>query len=251
MQELVGLFGDDVLLVGGAALRAHFGLNWRTTDDVDVYVAVRGAEAERRLTAAGWTVATDRELGHRWRSRAGCTVDVVPAGSPPGVRESQIAREGGPALNVVGSRAAFRDRRRLSLGDGGEMGVAGAAGLFVLKTSAYLDAPGVRPHDLQDIAWLLHHHADDGDRRFEDDVLTSGLPYESAGAYLLGRDVAALIDDVERARILAWLAFVEEPGRQRLSIMGRRAPGTQLHDDAAAWAGARLAAFRLGFSPGD
>ncbi len=247
LRALVALFGREVLLVGGAALRAHYGLRWRTTDDVDVYVAARGAEAMAKLRRASWEPTPDRLLGHRWRSPTGCTVDVIPAGMPPGEQSTQTTGPGSAPLNVLGSAAAFRDRRDLEIGRDSSIGVAGAAGLFVLKASAYLDAPTVRPHDLQDIAWLLASHADDDDRRFGDDVLDSGLAHEDAGGFVLGRDVRSVSDAVESLRIAEWCSFVEEPGRHRLSIMGSNAPGLRLGDDAAAWARDKLAAFRRGF----
>jgi hypothetical protein len=60
-------------------------------------------------------------------------------------------------------------------------------------------------------------------------------------------DVAKIDEPFERRRVFDWLRFIEEAGRQRLSLMGRKAGCLPMDADVAEWAHKKLVAFRGGF----
>jgi predicted nucleotidyltransferase len=50
----------------------------------------------------------------------------------------------------------------------------------------------MRQKDLGDLLLILDKYAEDGDRRFGDDVLDAGIQYDEAGGFLLGQDLRAV-----------------------------------------------------------
>jgi len=115
--------------------------------------------------------------------------------------------------------------------------VAPVAVIAVLKMIAYLDRPGERERDLHDLAYILENHVSpDDERRFADDVLDAGIPYERAGAYLLVHDLRQLVSDTERTAektpfgncrvtdVIASLVRILCPATRRARLAGR--PGS-------------------------
>jgi len=115
-----------------------------------------------------------------------------------------------------------------------------------MKIVAYLADPGTREKDLGDLAAIMHGYADDdSERRFSSEVPSEVTEFDDVGPFLLGRDVASIVNPEERRRISDFVAAIENEDRgpqllQRLAIRGPvswRDPDTVLQ---------RILAFRRG-----
>jgi len=77
----------------------------------------------------------------------------------------------------------------------------------LLKMVAYLEVPSERGRDLEDLALIFEDYPPgDNTRRFLPEVIDSSLGYVQSGAFLLGRDLATVIDTPERAEAEAFIA---------------------------------------------
>ena len=97
-----------------------------------------------------------------------------------------------------------------------------------------------------DLAAIMHGYADDdSERRFSSEVPSEVTEFDDVGPFLLGRDVASIVNPEERRRISDFVAAIENEDRgpqllQRLAIRGPvswRDPDTVLQ---------RILAFRRG-----
>ncbi len=114
--------------------------------------------------------------------------------------------------------------------------------------AAFLDRPWERDSDLEDLAQLLFHFLPaDADERWQGRALD--FDYDDVGAFVLGRQLGARVDDPERRLVLRFLDAAEDAmdPSSILLRMAVRAPLRWREPDAIA---ARLAAFRLGFEEG-
>jgi len=190
--------GTPPVLIGASALGAWVDMRWRRTEDLDVTVAVSAESLDDSpLLALGWS--RDAREDQRWHA-PGATVDIVPCGAAAIAARELVWPRTRARMSLVGFRhlpgtAQCRDVGGLSV----RLGPAHV--LLLLKVVAYLDRPWERRHDLQDIAWLLDEFVGATDaRRFErfDELIAEGIAYEQAGAYMLGRELGAIVDEVER-----------------------------------------------------
>ena len=86
----------------------------------------------------------------------------------------------------------------------------------------------------------------DANERWSLEVVDLDLAYEEVSPFLLGRELASVVDDVERARARRFLAAIEDPADRlstltrmaRLGPVGLREPEELL---------ARITAFQRGF----
>jgi len=62
----------------------------------------------------------------------------------------------------------------------------------------------------------------DANERWSLEVVDLDLAYEEVSPFLLGRELASVVDDVERARARRFLAAIEDPA-DRLSTLTRMA----------------------------
>ena len=98
-------------------------------------------------------------------------------------------------MSLVGFDHVFQDAVERELAQGLVGKVVPLVVLTLLKIVAYLDQPGVRQKDLDDLAAIVEVYEQDGERRFSDEVLDGGVDYNEAGASLLGRDLARLCNE--------------------------------------------------------
>jgi predicted nucleotidyltransferase len=117
----------------------------------------------------------------------------------------------------------------------------------VLKMVAYQDQPHARTRDLEDLAHILDEYVPaDDPRRYSDEVHETGLDFDMVSAYLLGRDIGALVNGEEHAAVASFIAKVrDEPDSHGTQArMANSAPVSWRRDPEALLA--RLEAFERG-----
>lgn len=130
---------------------------------------------------------------------------------------------------------------------GHRVSIAPPAVIAVLKMISYLDRPHERQRDLEDLAHLFDEYVGaDDDRRF-DEGLGLGLDFDLVPAYLLAKDIGALVHADAHA-IAAIQDFLEAAESTASADLRRRGPAAWRRDDAAVEE--RVAAFRRGLGDG-
>lgn len=236
---------EQFIVIGAAAIARHMEFRWRKTVDLDLSVAVGLDSCVRDLERLGWR----REKGapQRWIVPDGALVDVLP-GEPSLVRQGIfIWPDGSGQLSLVGFRLAFADAVPFELARGDAVRVASLRSLVVLKMAAYLDRPWERDSDLADIAHILSAYLPpDAEERWSNAVVEQGLDFEDVGPFVLGKQLATLVDAAERSLAQGFLTAIEDPADRfsTLHRMARCAPVAWQDPDRLL---VRLIAFRRGF----
>lgn len=183
-----------VVLIGGVALSVSGNLSHRTTEDLDLVVAIPTAEVDCALASLeGWEHSED--IPHRWHAPHGVRVDILPV-PLEALASGRIHWPGGTSMSVRGFRHLETRSFRLQLEADVEIRVADPTVLLFLKMVSYLERPADRLRDLKDIAHLLDHHGND-ERLFTPELVDLQIPEDEAGAYLAGKDLCDLLDDSE------------------------------------------------------
>jgi len=215
---------DRFIVIGAAAVGYHIGMTWRGTLDLDLSVAAGIDRYEADLKDLGWR--QDEKAPQRWYSREGLIVDVVPA-EPSSISAGSVVWPDGSTMNLLGFRLAFADAIPVEIVPAATVRVASLRSIVVLKISAYLDKPWERETDLADIAHILQAFVGpDAEERWSPEIVEEGLDYEDASPYLLGTQLAAVVDGPESALIRRFLRSFEEDtdGLATLGRMAGRAP---------------------------
>ncbi|MGB5080474.1 MAG: nucleotidyl transferase AbiEii/AbiGii toxin family protein, partial [Burkholderiales bacterium] len=196
---LAGALARDVLLQ-----YAHGIDTGRQTADVDLALAMenwRRYEALRAdLIRSGQFAAVPAAI-HKLRFRGSLEVDFLPFG-PIERADRTIAwpPDGAFVMTTFGFREMHTATISVALPDGAQVQVASLPALALLKLVAWanrrLTEPGKDAHDLK---LILRHYLDAGnaDRLHTEgaELLQSAdFDYETAGAWLLGKDMAHLLD---------------------------------------------------------
>ena len=197
---------------------------YRTTEDIDFGVAV-GSWKEYELLKNALIETNkfkdDRKNEQRiWWNSGGekMKIDLVPFGgleTPAG----QIAfpPEGDFVMNTVGFEEAFENSVMLEADENLTVKIASLAGLALLKFVAFNDRPQSRRRDVQDIFFIAKNYLDAGnesrlyDEKADADLLDDDFDYQTAGARMLGRDIAPLLNK-ETSEIVIKLLAEEENG---------------------------------------
>jgi predicted nucleotidyltransferase len=247
LRDLDALWGrDSIVLVGASALACSIDMSWRATRDLDISVAISIDDYPGGLSdLPGWT--PHPKLEHEWLSPRGVPIDVFPAGDEH-LRAGFITwPKSGFRMSLIGIRLAFLHSKRVPMADDFEVPVAPASVITVLKMAAYLDRPADRLKDLSDIGHVLEEYiAEDDDRRYSTEVLDRELAFEDVSAFLLGRDVGAVVQEAERQVVDAFLARVCSEGDRAATQarMLQRGPRSWRADPQVL--ASRLEAFELG-----
>jgi predicted nucleotidyltransferase len=149
-------------------------------------------------------------------------VDVLPAGPHPAAGE--IVWPGtGARMNLTGIRLALETGRQLEVEPGFRIPVAPVPVLALLKMISYLDRPAERERDLHDLAHILENHVPpDDERRFAPEALDAEVPFEHASAFLLGHDLAGMVNYRERRAVDEFVSRVRDE-RHPSAAQGRMA----------------------------
>lgn len=217
--------GTKFSLIGAAGLTCQMEHFYRQTADLDLAVAVSLDSLPATFEGLpGWRHRAGLE--YRWESPAGVKVDIIPAG-PDHVAAGHVTWRNGHTMSLVGIDHAFSNVHALQLAPDLTVNVATVPVIALLKVVAYEEHPAQRERDLGDIAHILAYHVPDNDpRRYSDEVFEAGLRGEEVSGFLLGRDLARLVNQQERAALDAFLARVEREtdGGVAQAIMARQHP---------------------------
>lgn len=191
---------SDVVLIGALALGHHIPMEHRTTDDLDLAVAMPMEGFPGPLER--WE--RHRKMQHRFFSDEGQMVDVLPAGREL-IEQGFVEWPDGEQMSLVGLDLAFAHHTREEAGDTTVL-VPTAPVMAFLKMRAWLDRPEIRQKDLGDFAYLLVGYVgDDDDRRFEDEIFDLGLDFEDISPFLLGSDLRQIMSSQHRSHAMEFM----------------------------------------------
>ena len=219
---LAGAMARDLLLV-----YAHGIPNKRATTDVDLAFLVESwkeFEALRQRLLAKDDFAEVPSKGiHKLRFRRELEVDILPFGGVENPdRTIALPPDNAFVMTMFGFKEALESTVTVILPDDARVQVVSLPALAILKLSAWaerrLREPGKDAHDL---LLIVRNYLDAGnlDRMYEEYPEAGGSPfdYESAGAWLLGKDMARLLDEAGRSRLAPMIADeADELGKLRL-----------------------------------
>jgi predicted nucleotidyltransferase len=221
LQAVARPAGMDFFLIGAAArdllLRYAYGMAaQRQTEDVDCAVALENWAAFDQLRAAllanGEFVERPGSVLHRLRHKSGLPLDIVPFG---GIERADRTIAWPPdqstVLDCFGAREAFSQSVNVRLPENVDLRVASIPAQAVLKIMAWQDRKHTHPgRDAPDMLLFMRCYmdCDNLDRAVSEhaDLFSAGdYDHETAGACLLGRDIAAFLDLPARQRLAAVL----------------------------------------------
>lgn len=229
LQTVAQALATDFFLMGAAArdlmLRhAHGIAPGRQTEDVDFAVMVRDWDAfaalRQALLASGDFAERSGPATHRLRHQAtGLPLDIVPFG---GIERADRTIAWPPDQSTVfdcfGASEAFAASQLVQLPDEVSLRVASIPALALLKVTAWQDrkhsAPG---RDAGDLLLYVRHYMDCDNldraaRDHRDLFAADDYDHEAAGARLLGRDMARLLDQQAIRHVLDILRPQADPG---------------------------------------
>lgn len=221
LQRVAQPMGVDFFLMGAAArdvmLRhVHDIEPGRQTKDVDFAVMVPDwasfAALRAALIAGGDFSERAGPATHRLRHRSGLPLDIVPFG---GIERADRTIAWPPDQSTVfdcfGAREAFNATVSVRLPQSVTVPVASIPALALLKVTAWQDRKYSQPgKDADDLLLYLRSYMDCGniDRAARDHgelFLADDYDHEAAGACLMGRDIALLLDKPAIERLLGIL----------------------------------------------
>jgi hypothetical protein len=92
-------------LIGASALALHLPMEWRTTADIDLVVAISVADLTELSRLPGWKRDANRQ--QRWVAPNGVLVDLVPA-SAEALEKRELVWPNGHVMNLAGIQLALR-----------------------------------------------------------------------------------------------------------------------------------------------
>jgi predicted nucleotidyltransferase len=147
---------EPMAIIGAAALAFHLPMNWRTTADIDLVLAVSASELEALVSRLpGWRHDIQHE--QRWNAPGNVRVDLVPA-PPEALDKRQLVwPRTKDVMNLGGMRLALMTPPR-EIAPGLLIAIASVPVIALLKMAAYLERPGDREKDLQDLCHILNEY---------------------------------------------------------------------------------------------
>jgi len=179
--------GAPYALIGAHALLLHGIQLPRTTRDLDFIVAVEDSfqHVTQALLKQGFSHG---KIPHRFDTPQGTQVDVLPV-TKRSIETGFIEFPDGERLTALGCSEALTHAEEKLVGDC----VVSIAPLPILVALKILAATRRHGPDLQDVVACMKQYEEQGTRRFDDLVYAEDITFETAGAYLLGRDLASMM----------------------------------------------------------
>lgn len=198
LQTLIRIWSiERFALIGASAMRWHLGDRSRATHDIDLILGVSLDHYPAGLElASGWSRHPKRE--HTWIAPGDVYVDIVPAGADDDALNVLTWPESGFQMSLAGLRLALDQAVPIEAAPGLSIRVAPLEVIALLKMVSFLDRPYERDRDLEDIALILDEYIGAvDDRRYGDEILDLVLRYEEISPFLLGRKLAAIVNQRE------------------------------------------------------
>jgi predicted nucleotidyltransferase len=212
LERVASAHGISMMIIGAGARLLL--LDWkhdlpvrRTTKDWDFGVRMKSwtqykhlQDELTRTDAPFRGTATEHRLVHT----SGTLVDLVPFGEIERPEGSIEWPESHAVMSVIGFREANEHAIRIELAPGVHVRVVTVPTLVMLKLAAHRDRG--KTDDLADVLFIVEHYSRyELEGRIFDELaeqLASGeLPFEQAGAFLLGRDVATQCSPTNRPKV--------------------------------------------------
>lgn len=218
---MAGAMARDLLLV-----HAHGIHNKRATEDVDLAFLVGNWSAfeamRNRLLGGGEFAEIPRSGIHKLRFRRTLEVDILPFGGVERPdRTIVLPPDNAFEMSMFGFKEALGSSVTVVLPDDAQVQVVSLPALAILKFSAWVDRRLTDPgKDAYDLRLIIKNYANVSEERLYDgNPYVAGSPseYEAAGAWLLGGDMAQLLDQIGRERLARIIADeADEAGQLRL-----------------------------------
>jgi len=179
--------GGSYALIGANALLLHGVRLPRTTRDLDFIVAIEATfqHLTQVLLEQGFGHG---KIPHRFYTPQGTQVDVLPI-TKRAIETGFIEFPDGERLAALGFSEALTHAKEKPVGDC----VVSVAPLPILVALKILAATKRYGSDLQDAIACMQQYEEQGARRFNDVVYTDNFTFETAGAYLLGKDLLSMM----------------------------------------------------------
>jgi predicted nucleotidyltransferase len=205
--------GVKICLVGASAFGCHLDDFGTKTQDLDLTLAVDVANLASQMAGIqGWTLHPRNE--HQYETPHKVKVDLLPTGGRALQTNELIWPVSGFRMNLTGYRLIEGNPRPHPLAPGLDFPVANLEVLLLLKIVAYLDRPRERRKDLTHIGYILENGIGvDDELRYEGPAsVEPNLDYFETGPFILGRQLAPLLNADERTIVDRFLAKVEDDG---------------------------------------
>lgn len=225
---LAGAMARDLLLTHAHGVRAS-----RATEDVDLVFQVASwneFEKLRRKLLDGEFTEIHRRGMHKLHYRGGLDVDILPFGGVERPdRTIVLPPDNAFVMSMFGFTEALQPSVTVKLPDEVSIQVVSLPALAILKLTAWNERHSIEPgKDAYDLNLVIRNFAEiAGERLYEVNPYLVGSPsdYECAGAWLLGRDMAELLDRSGKERLAVLIAGeADESGQFRLA-------GEMIRDD--------------------
>lgn len=218
---LAGAMARDLLLVYAHDVRSN-----RATKDVDLAFLVRNWDdfkaVRRKLLASGEFAEIPRKGIHKLRFQRALEVDILAFGGVERPdRSIVLPPENASEMSMFGFREALDSSVTVILPDDARVQVVPLPALAILKFSAWVERRSREPgKDAYDLLLIIKNYAiASGERVYDANPYLAGSPsdYEAAGAWLLGKDMAQLLDEAGHERLARIIADeADEAGQLRL-----------------------------------
>jgi predicted nucleotidyltransferase len=148
-------------------------------------------------------------------------IDLIPFGIFDGPEEVLIWPKSGNHMNMMGFRDVFQFAISTEVIPGVTLPVVPIWLFAVLKVVAYLDRKF--PRDLYDLVYVLENYEPVGQssRRFDFAGDVDGLTYDTAGAFLLGRDVSRYASAEALELVKNFIAQITDEDHWVINVMLR------------------------------
>lgn len=227
LQTACESFAVDLVIIGATAYRVFLDDPYRTTEDVDIAIALDldgWPEFTSDLVKRGWKQR--QNLEHRWRGPHGSLVDIIPAGSKLRGQGRLVWPRSEMTMSLVGFNHVFADSIEHEFAPDLRIKVVPLPVLALLKILAYMDNPHARQKDIEDFVEILQRYEQDGERRFCDAVFDAGVSFDDAGAFLLGTDFARLCTSDESLLVENFIAVADDDEHPTFAALRRWRPRT-------------------------
>lgn len=249
LRDVLDRHGIRRSLMGALVLQLYFGPSVRRTQDADFAIWVRSwqefEQLKKELLDRGYGQGSEP---HRLRFGRNAMVDLIPY-HPSLLREGKLVWPDGTAeMNLIGYDRLFELAEPMEIAPGLDLPAAPLSVFVVLKMVCYEDSQ--RNRDLSDIFLCLEHYEEEPETSRRYQVIEREIDWDSAGAYILGKEAARFMSRELKEQVNAFLARFADIDAPEIDYMLREQGGRMIGDEARQQALRLLRAFERGLEEG-